>query len=115
MSGTSCSVASAMRIMHASSGRTFEYKSNCQNHLRQRVVHPFRSGTCPAGSTRSAQVPTLNGKQLPMLNSDLSGDSFQGQKECLSYSSAVLGQSSRSMRESARSASSLPPVWHVGQ
>ena len=29
--------------------------------------------------------------------------------------SAVLGQSSRSKRESARSASSFPPVWHVGQ
>lgn len=32
-----------------------------------------------------------------------------------SNSSSVRGQSSRRRRESARSASSLPPVWHTGQ
>src|SRR5262245_50627645 len=32
-----------------------------------------------------------------------------------SSSSSDRGQSSLSRRESARSASSLPPVWHVGQ
>ena len=33
----------------------------------------------------------------------------------VSSSSGVLGQSSRSRRDKARSARSLPPVWHVGQ
>ena len=32
-----------------------------------------------------------------------------------SISSSVFGPSCRSKRDSARSASSLPPVWHVAQ
>jgi tetratricopeptide (TPR) repeat protein len=52
----------------------------------------------------------------------VAGDELAARREMLHYrllsassSSRVRGQSSRSKRESARSASSRPPVWHTGQ
>ena len=86
----------------------------------------------PAGSAISIMGPSGSGKStllqiLGLLDPPTSGQYlFDGVEPWLlreaeqarfrnSNSSTVFGQSFPSSRESARSAKSLPPVWHWGQ
>ena len=89
---------------------------------RQRAVSAAR--VLPAGRRRLAPTRTLT-VDLKVDGYDRRDCDLRGRRptatatSCAalysSRSSSDFGQSSRSRRESARSASSLPPVWQVGQ